>query len=84
MNSEKAVDVVKVVAARPKTGFVTQIGAREGNLCHPHGQPVSLADTSKVWIDIALYPDQLAWIRNGDEVTVKAAPMARNSKPRGS
>lgn len=67
--TRRTVDIVVVRA--PKTGFVTQIGAREGSYVTPMVNLLSLADTSKVWIDIVLYPDQLAWIKEGDEVTVK-------------
>jgi len=69
---EKTRRTVDVVAVRaPKSGFVTQISAREGSYVTPMVNLVSLADTSNVWIDIVLYPDQLAWVKEGDEVTVK-------------
>lgn len=63
--------VLEVVAVRaPKSGFVTRIGAREGAYVTPMVNLLSVADSARVWIDIALYPDQLAWIREGDEATV--------------
>jgi len=69
---EKTYRTVDVVAVRaPASGFVTQIGAREGSYVGPATNLLSLADTATVWIDIVLYPDQLAWVREGDEVTVK-------------
>lgn len=67
--THRTVDVVTVRA--PHSGFVTQIGAREGSYVTPVTNLLSLADTAKVWIDIVLYPDQLAWVKEGDEVTVK-------------
>lgn len=63
----RTVDVVVVRAAR--AGVVTAIGAREGSYVTPQVNLLSLADLSKVWIDIALYPDQLAWVSAGDVVT---------------
>jgi len=67
--TRRTVDIVSVRA--PKSGFVTQIGVREGSYVTPLVNLLSLADTSRVWIDIGLYPDQLAWLKEGDEVSVK-------------
>jgi len=53
------------------SGFVTQFGARVGSYVSPATDLLSLADTATVWIDIVLYPDQLHWVKEGDEVTVK-------------
>lgn len=60
-------DVVVVCAARP--GVVTAIGAREGSYITPQTNLLSFAALSRAWIDIALYPDQLAWVSAGDTVT---------------
>lgn len=63
--------VLEAVAVRaPRSGFVTRIGAREGAYVTPMINLLSVADSARVWIDIALYPDQLAWIGEGDEATV--------------
>jgi Cu(I)/Ag(I) efflux system membrane fusion protein len=67
--TRRTVDLVPVYA--PRSGFVTQIGTREGAYVTPMSNLLSLADTATVWIDFALFPDQLAWVREGDEVTVK-------------
>jgi Cu(I)/Ag(I) efflux system membrane fusion protein len=67
--TRRTVDIVPVRA--PKSGFVTQIGAREGSYVTPLVNLLSMADTFRVWIDIELYPDQLAWVKKGDEVSVK-------------
>ncbi len=67
--NRRTVDVVAVRATRP--GFVTQISAREGNYITPMINVLSIADVSKPWIDIALYPDQLEWVKAGDKVTVR-------------
>ncbi len=68
--SRRTVDVVPVRASR--SGFVTQIGAREGSFVTPMINLLSLADTANVWVDVALYTDQLAWVREGDEATVRS------------
>lgn len=67
---EKGRRVLEVVAVRaPRSGFVTGIGAREGAYVTPMVNLLTVADSARVWIDIALYPDQLAWVREGDEAT---------------
>jgi Cu(I)/Ag(I) efflux system membrane fusion protein len=76
---EKGRRVLELVAVRaPKSGFVTRIGAREGAYVTPMVNLLTVADTSRVWVDIALYPDQLAWIREGDEVT---ATLPHSDRP---
>ncbi|MHB1093418.1 efflux RND transporter periplasmic adaptor subunit [Thiobacillus sp.] len=64
----RAVDQVPVYA--PQAGYITQIGAREGAYVTPATPLLSLADNATVWIDIALYPDQLEWVQEGDSVKV--------------
>lgn len=74
--NRRTIDVIAVRATRP--GFVTQIGVREGNYVTPMINVLSIADVSKLWIDIALYPDQLEWIREGDQVTAR---LPHSSQP---
>jgi Cu(I)/Ag(I) efflux system membrane fusion protein len=66
-SSKQPLDIVPVRA--PRDGIVTAIGAREGSFANAMTSVVSLADLSRVWIDIALYPDHLRWVKDGDEVT---------------
>ena len=68
-NSKMTIDVVKIVAE--ESGTVTQINAREGSFVAPSATLFTLANVSRVWIDIALYPDQAARVKNGDMVTIK-------------
>lgn len=63
--------VVRMPVYAPSSGFVTEIGAREGAFVTPMNNLLSLADASTVWIDFVLFPDQLAWVREGDEVMAK-------------
>lgn len=65
----RPVEVIPVRA--PASGFVTKIGVREGSYVTPMVNLVSLAKTSRVWIDVPLYPDQLDWVREGDIATVR-------------
>jgi len=68
--TRRTVDVMPVRAVR--SGIVTQIGAREGSFVTPMVNLLSLANTDHVWIDIMLYPDQLAWVEEGVEAAVKS------------
>ncbi|MDD5300293.1 MAG: efflux RND transporter periplasmic adaptor subunit [Gallionella sp.] len=72
-------EVVEIHA--PKSGFVTKIDVHEGSAVKPMDNLFSFADSSRVWLDVPLYPDQLAWVKNGDEVTVKL-PNAPKIKAR--
>lgn len=90
-DSKEAVEVVKIVAG--ESGVVTQINAREGSNATPSATLFTLANVSRVWIDIALYPDQAARVKNGDAVSIKSSdgqtiktkldflsPVAENNK----
>ena len=90
-DSKQAIEVVKILAGQ--AGVVTQINAREGNFVTPSATLFTLADVSKVWVDITLYPDQAGRVQNGDAVTIKTPdgqeiktkldfvnPLAENNK----
>ncbi len=90
-DSKQPLEVVKILAGQ--AGVVTQINAREGNFVTPSATLFTLADVSKVWVDITLYPDQSGRIKNGDAVTIKTLdgqeiktrldfvnPLAENNK----
>jgi len=62
-------EVVEVRA--PQSGFVTKIEAHEGSSVKPMDNLFSFAGLSQVWVDVPLYPDQLAWVKEGDEVTIR-------------
>lgn len=62
-------EVVEIRA--PQSGFVTKIEVHEGSAVKPMDNLFSFANPSRVWIDVPLFPDQLAWVKNGDEVTVR-------------
>jgi Cu(I)/Ag(I) efflux system membrane fusion protein len=71
----RPVEVVVVRASR--SGVVTRIGAREGSYVTPDTPLLSLADRSRCWIEIALYPDQLAFVSAGDAVTATTQDGSR-------
>lgn len=60
-----------------RSGVVTAVGAREGGYVTPMSNLLSLADLATVSIDIVLYPDQLEWVSDGDEVSVRFPHSAR-------
>lgn len=70
-DSKEAIEVVKVVAG--ESGVVTQINAREGSSISPSATLFTLANVSRVWVEIALYSEQSALVKNGDTVTIKSA-----------
>ena len=62
----------EVVAVRaPQSGIVTRIEIHEGSSVKPMDNLFSFADLSQVWIDVPLYPDQLAWVKEGDQATIR-------------
>lgn len=71
------VDVVPIRAQ--KAGVVLDLPVRAGSAVSAMSTIVSLADLSQVWIDIALYEDQLAWVKEGDEVTGNVANVEQQS-----
>lgn len=62
-------EVIEVRA--PRSGFVTEIAVREGSAIKPMDNLFSFVNTSQVWVDIPLFPDQLAWVSDGDRVTLR-------------
>ena len=74
-------DVIPIHAAA--SGFALQVNAREGDYVTPMTTLFSLADPNKLWIDIELYPDQLAWVREGDAVLIQIK-TPRRRKLRGA
>ena len=67
-------DIVEV--RMPQSGFVTRIDVHEGTTVKPMDNLFSFANLTRIWVDVPLYPDQLAWVKEGDEVTVKL-PQSR-------
>lgn len=92
-NTKQAPDVAKIVAG--VSGVVTQLNVREGTFVPSATTLLTLADTAKAWVDIPLYPDQMALVNVGDPVTIRApngetidakldfiSPLADNNKVR--
>jgi Cu(I)/Ag(I) efflux system membrane fusion protein len=68
--TRRVIDVVPVRAARD--GVVTLLGMHEGNYVNPMQQILTYAGYDSVWAEVALFPDQLEWIRNGDTVQFRS------------
>ncbi|MEO8331010.1 MAG: efflux RND transporter periplasmic adaptor subunit [Gallionella sp.] len=62
-------EVVEVRA--PQSGVVTKIEIHEGSSVKPMDSLLSFAGLSQVWVDVPLYPDQVAWVKEGDQVTIR-------------
>lgn len=67
-DSRQAVEVVKILAG--ESGVVTQINARAGSFATPSATLFTLANVSRVWVAVTLYPDQSSQVKNGDNVTI--------------
>ena len=52
--------VVPILA--PKSGVVTKMDVREGGYVTPSATLLTLENTARVWVDIALYPSQAAQV----------------------
>jgi len=60
----------------PADGIVIRIGAREGQYVTPQTELYSIADLSRVWVQVDIYEDELPWINIGDQarMTIAAVP----------
>lgn len=64
-----ASDIVKIVAER--SGVVNQINVKEGAFISQMSSIMQLADVSKVWVEVVLYPDQLSQVKISDGISIK-------------
>ena len=55
----------------PYSGIVTTIAARVGGEISPNKPLMTLADLSRVWVDVDLYSDQMTWVKPGDSVALR-------------
>lgn len=67
--TEQALSVVPVRAQRPCV--VQEVMARPGMQIGHMAEILRCVDPAHTWLEVALYPDQLAWVREGDAVTVQ-------------
>lgn len=54
----------------PQACVVQEIMARPGMAVGHMTEILRCVDASRAWLEVVLYPDQLAWVRDGDAVTV--------------
>jgi len=69
LETRKALTVVP--ARAPQACVVKEIMARPGMTVNHMTEILSCVDTSRAWLEVVLYPDQLSWVREGDAVTVE-------------
>ena len=60
----------------PFNGVVTELGARQGGYVTPETRIYSLADLSKVWVNVEIYASQLPWVQPGAPVSLTLPFMA--------
>lgn len=69
LESRKApLDIFPIKA--PKGGVVVELEASEGAFVKDAQNIATIADLSRLWIDINIYEDQARWVRDGDDVTI--------------
>ncbi len=73
-DSKDTVEVVKILAT--ESGVVTQINAREGSYATPSATLYTLANVTRVWVAVTLYPDQAGQLKTGDDVTITSSDGA--------
>ena len=59
-------DVMPIRATQ--NGVVTAISAREGSYINPMQPLLVYTDTTMVWAEVTIFPDQVSWLKNGDEI----------------
>ncbi|MCL4485762.1 MAG: efflux RND transporter periplasmic adaptor subunit [Nitrospirae bacterium] len=59
----------------PYSGTVSSISVRVGGAILPGMTLMTLEDLTRVWVDVALYPAQLAWVKPGDRVALRVPAM---------
>lgn len=59
----------------PHAGTVTELAMREGGYVTPDTRLYSLADLSRVWVNVEIYASQLGRVKQGDPVTLHLAFM---------
>jgi Cu(I)/Ag(I) efflux system membrane fusion protein len=66
----------RTVALRaPFAGIVMDLDVREGAAVEPGMRLFTLADLSRVWVNVDVYADQLAWVKQGDPVDMTIAQL---------
>ena len=60
----------------PFQGRVMKIGARNGQYVSPKDELYLIADLSRVWVNVDIFEDELAWLKVGDRarMRVRAVP----------
>lgn len=70
---ERGRRIIEVVPVRAlRDGVVTAIGARAGGYVTPMQQILAYADNRRLWAELTLFPDQLAWLKDGDRVRLRS------------
>ncbi len=76
---EKGAPARRTLAIRaPHRGIVTELLVREGNYVSPEMKWYSLADLSKVWVNAQINASQLAWVKQGDPVTLTSSFLPKH------
>ena len=55
----------------PQSGVVTALNIRQGGYVSSQSSLFEIANLARVWVDVALYDDQLPWVHRGDAVQLR-------------
>lgn len=65
-----------VKAAR--NGYITDLNVRQGMYVQPGATIMSIADLSRVWVVVDLFEGQIAWVKTGQQASMKLPFSARD------
>ncbi len=61
-----------VTVVAPTSGVVERLSLRQGGHVTPHNNLMEIANLNRVWVMIALYGNQMSWVRLGDHVDLRS------------
>ncbi|MGD2117510.1 MAG: efflux RND transporter periplasmic adaptor subunit [Chromatiales bacterium] len=66
----------RVPVNAPASGIITKLGARQGMFVPPSMELFTIADLSRVWVQVDIFEHQMDWVQVGNvaEITVPAFP----------
>ncbi len=62
----------EVALRAPAAGVVTRLEVRQGSYVSPQTPFCDIANLQRVWVDMALYDNQLPWVASGDPVQLES------------
>lgn len=67
----------------PRDGYVIELNVRQGMYVQPGNTILSIADLSRVWVEVNLFEGQIAWVDSGQAATMHLPFAASDRQWRG-